>query len=139
MLHFSVGGGVGGFQMGGFIFKWGCAPWEASVLMGEGGREFEKIVGGGASPHAPSPPPPPTMRNPVSLPESQNANPLSDKIDHPALKAITKWRNHPRVLAINAVHENRERFTFSSVTLATLRKRLISLIAQKQYKKLIFL
>ena len=84
-------------------------------------------------------PPPPTMRNPVSLPESQNANPLSDKIDHPALKAIMKWRNHPRVLAINAVHENRERFTFSSVTLATLRKRLISLIAQKQYKKLIFL
>ena len=109
--------------MGGFIFKWGFAPWEASVLMGEGGRGFEKNrrMGG------------------VSLPESQNANPLSDKIDHPALKAIMKWRNHPRVLAINAVHENRERFTFSSVTLATLRKRLISLIAQKQYKKLIFL
>ena len=84
-------------------------------------------------------PPPPTMRNPVSLPESQNANPLSDKIDHPALKAIMKWRNHPRVIAITAVHENRERFTFSSVTLATLHKRLISLKAQKQYKKLIFL
>ena len=125
--------------MGGFIFKWGCAPWEASVLMGEGGRGFEKNRRMGGVPPCPLSPPPPTMRNPVSLPESQNANPLSDKIDHPALKAITKWRNHPRVLAINAVHENRERFTFSSVTLATLRKRLISLIAQKQYKKLIFL
>ena len=77
---------MGGFQMGGFIFKWGCAPWEASVLMGEGGRGFEKNRRMGGVPHAP----PPTMRNPVSLPESQNANPLSDKIDHPALKAITK-------------------------------------------------
>ena len=107
----------------------------------DGGRRegVRKKSADGGRPPMPPLPPPPTMRNPVSLPESQNANPLSDKIDHPALKAITKWRNHPRVLAINAVHENRERFTFSSVTLATLRKRLISLIAQKQYKKLIFL
>ena len=106
--------------------------------MGEGGRGFEKNRRMGGVPPCPLSPPP-TMRNPVSLPESQNANPLSDKIDYPALKAIMKWRNHPRVLAINAVHENRERFTFSSVTLATLHKRLISLKAQKQYKKLIFL
>ena len=38
---FSGGGGEGGFvfQMGGFIFNWGCAPWGASFLMR---RVFEK-------------------------------------------------------------------------------------------------
>ena len=35
MLHVSIGG-EGVFQMGGFIFKWGDAPWGALVLM-EGG------------------------------------------------------------------------------------------------------
>ena len=58
----------------------------------------------------------------LNLPESQNADQLSDNIDHPTLKAIMKWRNHPRVLAITAVYENRERFTFSSVTLADVAK-----------------
>ena len=73
----------------------------------------------------------------LNLPELQNADPLSDHLDHPTLKAIMKWRNHPSVLAITAVHEKRERFTFSSVTVADVSKRLISLIAQKQSKKLI--
>ena len=65
----------------------------------------------------------------LNFPESQNADPLSDNVDHPALKAIMKWRNHPSVIAITAVRENRERFTFSSVTNQMLQKRLISLIA----------
>ena len=34
----------------------------------------------------------------LNLPESKNANPLSDNMDHPTLKAIMKWRNHPSVL-----------------------------------------
>ena len=34
----------------------------------------------------------------LNLPESKNANPLSDNMDHPTLKAIIKWRNHPSVL-----------------------------------------
>ena len=42
----------------------------------------------------------------------------------PTLKAIMKWRNHPSVLAITAVHGNRERFTFSSVTLADVAKEI---------------
>ena len=45
-------------------------------------------------------------------------------MDHPTLKAIMKWRNHPSVLAITAVHENRERFTFSSVTFADVAKEI---------------
>ena len=60
----------------------------------------------------------------LNLPEPQNADPLSDNIDHPTLKAIMKWRNHPSVLAITAVHENRERLTFSSVTLADVAKEI---------------
>ena len=67
----------------------------------------------------------------LNLPESQNTEPLSDNIDHPTPKAIMKWRNHPSVHAITAVHENRERFTFSSVTVADVAKEIISLIAQK--------
>ena len=60
----------------------------------------------------------------LNLPESQNADPLSDNIDYLTLKAIMKWRNHPSVLAITAVDENRERFTFSSVTLADVGKEI---------------
>ena len=73
----------------------------------------------------------------LNSPESQNADPLSDNIDHPTLKAIMKWRNHPSVLAITAVHENRKRFTFSSVTVADVAKEINILISQNQYKKLI--
>ena len=60
----------------------------------------------------------------MNLPESQNADPLSDNIDHPTLKAIMKWRNHPSALAITAVQESRERFAFSSVTLADVAKEI---------------
>ena len=60
----------------------------------------------------------------LNLPESQNADPLSDNIDHPTLKVIMKWRNHPSVIAITVVHENRERFTFSSVTIADVTKEI---------------
>ena len=56
----------------------------------------------------------------LKLPELQNGEPLSDNIDHPTLKAIMKWRNHPSVHAITAVHENRVRFTFSSVGSRTI-------------------
>ena len=59
-----------------------------------------------------------------NLPESQKADPLSDNIDHPTLKAIMKWRNHPNVLGITAAHKNQERFPFSSVTLADVEKEI---------------
>ena len=35
-----------------------------------------------------------------------------------------KWRNRPSVLDITAVRENRERFTFSSVTVADATKEI---------------
>ena len=64
----------------------------------------------------------------LNLPELQSADSLSDNIDHPTLKAIIKWRNHPSVLAVTAVHENRERFTFSSVTLADVAKEINNIL-----------
>ena len=67
----------------------------------------------------------------LNLPEPQNADPLSDNIDHPFLKAIMKSRNHPSALAIAAVHENRERFTFSSVTLTDVAKEINILNSSK--------
>ena len=67
----------------------------------------------------------------LNLPESQNADPFSDNIDHLALKAIMKWRNNPSVLAITTVRENRERFTFSSVTLADVAKEINNLNSTK--------
>ena len=67
----------------------------------------------------------------LNLPEPQNADPLSDNIDHTTLKAIVKWKNHPSVLAITAVHENRERFTFSFVTLADVAKEINILNSSK--------
>ena len=35
-----------------------------------------------------------------------------------------KWRNHSSVLDIIAVHENRERFTFSSAIVADVAKEM---------------
>ena len=67
----------------------------------------------------------------LNLPESQNADQLSDNIDHPTLKAIMKWRNHPSVLASTAVHENRERFTLSSVTVSDVAKEINILNSSK--------
>ena len=46
-----------------------------------------------------------------------------------------KWRNHPNVLAITAVHENRKRFTFSSVTLADITKEINILESLKAIQK----
>ena len=60
----------------------------------------------------------------LNSPESQNADALSDNIGHPNLKASVKLRNHLSVLAITAVHENRERFTFSSLTLTDVAKEI---------------
>ena len=56
---------------------------------------------------------------------------MSDNIDHPTLKAIMKWRNHPSALAITAVHENWESFTFSSITLAGVAKEINILNSSK--------
>ena len=42
-----------------------------------------------------------------------------------------RWRNHPSVLAINTFHKNRERFTFSPVTLADIAKEINILISSK--------
>ena len=67
----------------------------------------------------------------LNLPESLNADPFSDNIDHLVLKAIMKWRNNPSVLAITTVRENRERFTFSSVTLADVAKEINNLNSTK--------
>ena len=57
----------GGFQMEGFIFKWGRGvPWWELVLIGGGsgfeggGRVLKKIVGWEVFPYAP-----PTVGNPV--------------------------------------------------------------------------
>ena len=61
MLHISVEGGRGVFQMGGFIFKWGGgAPW-GGINFDMGGFEKNCRMGG----RAPPPPCPPlTMGNP---------------------------------------------------------------------------
>ena len=44
----------------------------------------------------------------LNLPELQNAEPLSDNLDHPTMKTIMKWRNHPSVLFITAVYKSGE-------------------------------
>ena len=58
----------------------------------------------------------------LNLPDSQNADPLSEDIDHPTLKAFLKWKNHASALAITVFHKNQQRFTFSRFTLADAAK-----------------
>ena len=39
-----------------------------------------------------------------------------DNIEHPTLKAIVKWRNHPSTLTIISEHENMPKFSFNFVS-----------------------
>ena len=41
---------------------------------------------------------------------------MSDNIDHPTLKAIVKWRNHPSILTITSEHRNTPKFSFNFVS-----------------------
>ena len=49
---------------------------------------------------------------------------MSNNIDHPTLKAIVKWRNHLNALDISAIHENCERFIFSSVAVTDVTNEI---------------
>ena len=60
----------------------------------------------------------------LNLPKTQNAESLSQNIDHHTLKTIVKWRNCLSLLAITAVYEKRERFSFSPVTTADVAKNI---------------
>ena len=41
---------------------------------------------------------------------------MPENIDDPTLKAIAKWRNHPRILAITSEYKNRANFSFNFVS-----------------------
>ena len=41
---------------------------------------------------------------------------MSNNIDHPTLKAVIKWRNHPSILAVSSEHEKTPRFSFNFVS-----------------------
>ena len=41
---------------------------------------------------------------------------MSDNIDHPTLKVIVKWRNHPSILTITSKHENAPKFSSNFVS-----------------------
>ena len=64
----------------------------------------------------------------LNLPKTQNAESLSQNIDHHTLKTIVKWRNCLSLLAITAVYEKRERFSFSPVTTADVAKSNINIL-----------
>ena len=51
----------------------------------------------------------------LNIPSYEESDPLSDKIFHPTLKAIVKWRNHARILTITSEHENKPKFSFNFV------------------------
>ena len=41
---------------------------------------------------------------------------MAENIDDPTLKAIAKWRNHPRILARASEYKNRANFSFNFVS-----------------------
>ena len=55
------------------------------------------------------------MKN-LNIPNYEGCDPLSDNIEHPTLKAIVKWRNHPSILTITSEHENTPKFSFNFVS-----------------------
>ena len=67
----------------------------------------------------------------LNLPESQNADPLSDNIDHITKRSILDVAVILDPPLITAVQENRKRFTFSSVTMADIAKEINILNSSK--------
>ena len=55
------------------------------------------------------------MKN-LNIPNYEGCDPLSDNIEHPTLKAIVKWRNHPSILTITSEHRNTPKFSFNFVS-----------------------
>ena len=41
----------------------------------------------------------------LNISSYEGCDSLSDNIDHPTLKAVVKWRNHPSILTITSAHE----------------------------------
>ena len=52
----------------------------------------------------------------LNIPNYEGCDPLFDNIDHATLKAIVKWRNHPRILTITSEHENTPKFSINFVS-----------------------
>ena len=46
----------------------------------------------------------------LNIPNYEGCDPLSDNIEHPTLKVIVKWRNHPSIFTITSEHENTSNF-----------------------------
>ena len=52
----------------------------------------------------------------LNIPNYEDCDPLSDNIEHPTLKVIVKWRNHPSIFTITSEHENTLKFCFNFVS-----------------------
>ena len=52
----------------------------------------------------------------LNIPNYENCDSLTENIDDPTLKATTKWRNHPSILAITLEYKNRAKFSFNFVS-----------------------
>ena len=75
----------------------------------------------------------------LNIPSYEGCDPLSDDIDHPPLKAIVKWRNHPSILTITLENENTPKFSFNFVSKEHVLEEIQILDSSKAIHKGIFL
>ena len=67
----------------------------------------------------------------LKIPDYNKCDPLAENIQEPVLKAVAKYRNHPRILTIGEVCKKNPQFSFRCVDKNEILKEILNLDASK--------
>ena len=67
----------------------------------------------------------------LKIPDYNNFDPMAENIEESVLKAILKYRNHPRILTIGEVFKKNSQFSFKCVDKDEILKEILNLDASK--------
>ena len=70
----------------------------------------------------------------LNLPEYPISNPYYNKIRHPVLKAILKYKDHPSIKVIERVQRSKDLFNFSNVEKKEIFQEIVCLDACKAFQ-----
>ena len=72
-----------------------------------------------------------TIINNLNIPEYQVPDPISNDVNDPVLKSILKYKDHPRVKAIEKIAKLNSLFKFSNVEKRKILHEIVNLDASK--------
>ena len=70
----------------------------------------------------------------LKITEFSDTNPLAERLSHPVLKAILKYKNHPSIVAIRNANNN-SHFHFNEVSVEEVYKEIRKLSTRKSVQR----